>query len=55
MPEVVVIEPSGQNSQLASDYSVKYRLSQSNVVQTNESVGTVILNAPFQDNEEVNY
>ena len=53
LPEVVVIETTGVNSTLASEFTVKYRLSQSNLVLSNSSVGQVVLNAPFQNNENV--
>ena len=53
LPEVVVIETTGVNSTLASEFTVKYRLSQSNLVLSNSSVGQLVLNAPFQNNEDV--
>ena len=53
LPEVVVIETTGVNSTLASEFTVKYRLSQSNLVLNNSSVGQVVLDALLQNNENV--
>ena len=48
-----MIESSGVNSTLVSEFSVKYRLSQSSVVLDNRSVGEVVLNVPFQNSDDV--
>jgi len=49
LPQVVVIEAGEENSTLVSEFSLQYSVSENGLMLSNNSIGEVIVDAPFEN------